>query len=424
MYKALIIVLALAVGCSPGSEESSLDCPRTFSYQFVNGRWYDGINFVDTTFYVSEGLLKTGQPSQVDSVIDLQGSFVVPPFGEAHTHRPSIPEFALDGINRFLDEGIFYVMNHGSLARYHPEFRKLTGHPTSIDAVFANALIASPLSHGVDLWQRLITRSAFSDVLATELDGDAYFIIESEDDLDRRWSEILATRPDFIKVMVEYSEEYDSRNGDRSYFGRSGLDPSLIPGIVARAHEVGLRVAAHIETAGDFRAVVESGVDIVAHLPGYDIALDDDLDRFRIDSTDAIRAGRQGTIVITTTMLSVDKADGDTTRLRRMQEVQRHNLRLLFEANVTIVAGSDQFSTNSVDEIINLESLEVFDRPTLLNMLSSATPRAIFPKRSIGILSDGADGSFLVLGGNPLEDLHAIREIRLRVKDGVLLEQS
>lgn len=422
MQKLFLAGLVLVAGCSPAAEAGGRAEFEPGSYELKNGHWYDGSDFVDTTFYVADGKLVAGRLPRVDSTVDLRGGFVVPPFGEAHTHRPSAPEYAQDGIDRFMASGIFYVMNHGSLARHHLEFQRLTGHPRSIDAVFANALIASSQSHGVELWQRLIAGPAFSEVRPGELDGDAYFIVQSSEDLARLWPGILATDPDFIKVMIENSEEFESWKSDPSHFGESGLDPSLIPGIVSRAHGAGLRVAAHIETGADFHIAVESGVDIVSHLPGYDIGEDEDLDRFRVDPGDAIAAARLGIVVITTTMLSVDRAGDDTFRLQRMQQVQRDNLELLSDAGVGIAAGSDQFSTNAVDEILNLASLGVFDRHTLLDILCTRTPQAIFPQRNLGVLADGAEASFLVLESNPLDDLEAIRDIRLRVKDGLILE--
>ena len=49
------------------------------------------------------------------------------------------------------------------------------------------------------------------------------------------------------------------------------------------------------------------------------------------------------------------------------------------------------------------------------------TPRAIFPHRKIGRLADGYEASFIVLGGNPFDSFDALRDIRLRVKQGCVL---
>ncbi|HKH94667.1 MAG TPA: hypothetical protein VKA54_22865 [Gemmatimonadaceae bacterium] len=99
------------------------------------------------------------------------------------------------------------------------------------------------------------------------------------------------------------------------------------------------------------------------------------------------------------------------------------NLKLLRENGVTLVVGSDNPMDTSVLEFEQLATLGVWDNLGLLRMWSEATPRAIFPDRKIGSLADGYEASFLALGGNPLSDLKSVRQIRVRFKQGVLLER-
>src|SRR5262249_38266275 len=86
-------------------------------YKFVNGQWYNGKDFRRETFYSVDGMLTKAKPREVDETIDLENHFVIPPFGDAHTHN-------LDGtynldkmIKAYLAEGTFYVQvltNHAS----------------------------------------------------------------------------------------------------------------------------------------------------------------------------------------------------------------------------------------------------------------------------------------------------------------------
>lgn len=166
------------------------------------------------------------------------------------------------------------------------------------------------------------------------------------------------------------------------------------------------------------------GVDVVAHLPGCDITFEESLDKYRIEAADATAAAKQGIVVVTTTMLSVDRAADEPERLGRMRQVQLYNLRVLRDAGVKVAAGSDQFSTNSVDEIFNLALLDVYDNRELLDILSTTTPQLIFPNRRVGHLADGSETSFLVLERNPISNLSAIRNIRIAVKDSVILKEE
>lgn len=59
-----------------------------------------------------------------------------------------------------------------------------------------------------------------------------------------------------------------------------------------------------------------------------------------------------------------------------------------------------------------------------LNALSVAAPGVIFPGRKIGRLEPGWEASFLVLDADPTKDITAIRGIRYRVKQGVLVSDT
>ncbi len=69
----------------------------------------------------------------------------------------------------------------------------------------------------------------------------------------------------------------------------------------------------------------------------------------------------------------------------------------------------------------HVSGLGVFSNFELLKMWCERTPTAIFPTRRIGRLEEGYEASFLVLGRDPLKDLTAVKDIRMRVKKGFLL---
>jgi len=79
------------------------------TYAFINGQWFDGQRFRSKSFYSVNGVLTSKKPIRVDSVIDLGGKYVSPPFGEAHNHNldwSSNEQFArIRGM--YLKDGIF-----------------------------------------------------------------------------------------------------------------------------------------------------------------------------------------------------------------------------------------------------------------------------------------------------------------------------
>jgi imidazolonepropionase-like amidohydrolase len=194
------------------------------------------------------------------------------------------------------------------------------------------------------------------------------------------------------------------------------MDPKLLPAIIARAHADHLRVSCHIETAVDFRNALAAGVDEINHMPGYfpDFAHPE---WFPITKADAELAARKEAVVVTTTYVSAFELK-DPGELKRAQEIQSLNLRLLQDAGVKIAFGQDVYGVTALTEVMNLYQMKVFDNLTLLKIWCESTAEAIFPGRKIGKLKDGYEASFLVLDGNPIENFENVKKIRMRFKQG------
>ncbi len=89
---------------------------------------------------------------------------------------------------------------------------------------------------------------------------------------------------------------------------------------------------------------------------------------------------------------------------------------------MAIVIGADTPADTTVAEAAYLQGLGMFNNAAMLRMWGTATPAAIFPDRKIGALKEGYEASFLALEANPLLDWKATRRIRLRFKQGLLLD--
>ena len=414
-------LLSLAALASGGSVHAQ-------SYQIEHGRWFNGRAFEQRTLYVDRGVFVASRPARVDSVISLAGAYVVPPYGEAHNHN--IEGAPAPTIARYLEAGIFYVKDPCSFPEASMDAIGKLNVPTSIDGVFAGGCLTSPDGHPIGLVRRNIARGSM-----TERDGDGRFLHALVDSMDfeRRWPAILAGRPGFIKVILVYSEEHAKRSKDPAYFNWHGMDPALLPLVIARAHAAGLRVSAHIESAADFHACVRAGVDEINHMPGFrpdrdSIALlRGNLARYLISSADAAQAARHGISVVTTLGDAInfltrgDSSGLDAHARAGVLDLYRANLRTLRRAGVPIALGSDSFRSNTVMEVMALRTLGVFSNVELLRMWSIATPRTIFPGRHLTCFRPGCEASFLALAGDPLGDVANLQRINMRMKQGVIL---
>jgi hypothetical protein len=393
--------------------------PLTFA--FVNGQWFNDKGFSARTVYSVAGTFTFRKPSRVDRTLDLAGTWVVPPFGEAHNHNIGLGVESMDrqAIQRYLADGVFYVKSQGNLPLTDAMKTHLgVNRPDSIDIVLAQGSLTATGAHPEVLVGELLGRGLFPGYTKETLRDFRYFAIDSQADLDRKWSAILALKPDFIKTFLWRSGEFDKRKDDAAVGFQKGLDPRLLPKIVERAHANNLRVSAHIVDAADFHNAVVAGVDEIAHIPQLDVA--------PIAAEDA-RLAATRRIVVDTTLLAPLTAlvqervvrEPDVPAIRRAQVA---NLKSLYESGVRLAIGSDSVVDSSVRELFYLKELDVFDNLTLLKMWAETTPQSIFPKRKIGALSHGAEASFLALEGNPLEDLKNVRRIRVRFKQGFVLE--
>jgi hypothetical protein len=392
---------------------------------FVGGRWFTGDTFVARTVYADHGVFADVAPARIDSVVNLAGMFVVPPFGEAHNHNVEASARVDATIARYLRDGVFYVKNPNNLPRGRAGLAGRVNQPASIDVAFADGGLTASGGHPAELVRRNIARGAW-----TAADGDGAFLwaIDDEAALDRRWPAILAGRPDFIKTYLLYSEEYARRRDDTTYFGWKGLDPALLPEIVRRAHRAGLRVSTHVETAADFHAALAAGADEINHVPGFrgdeHEQVPANARAYEVTDADAALAAAQGTVVVTTLggFAPLDPAGPDSVRRRRADSLAARNLRTLVRHRVQLAIGSDSYGDTSVGEVLYLRGLGVFSDAALLRLWSVATPRAIFPGRRVGGLVAGDEASFLALAGDPLADFGSVRRIVLRVKQGRVLD--
>lgn len=379
---------------------------------FTNGRWFDGTSFRAATFYSVDGVLSTRKPAHIDSTHDLGGKYVIPPFGDAHHHGIDGPQQLDAKIKQFLDSGIFYVKNPNVIPDYlTPEVRAKLNTASSIDVAFSNGGLTKSKGHPVALHAMLVKNNVFPGMNESQMENHAYFIVDSAKDLDAKWAEIVAGKPDFIKTFVLFT------GTDK----QEGLDEEVLRAIVKRAHASGLRVSSHIETANDFRIAVDAGVDEINHLPMPRGKMAREL--FVIDDATARRAAKRGTSVVTT--VGVHERFGmqmkPETRAIYIENVQR-----LLRNGVRVAVGSDGISgelpmPTALDEALNLHKHGYATNLSLLKMWTEYTAATIFPKRKIGHLRNGYEASFLVLDADPLADFANVQKIALRVKQGRVL---
>lgn len=429
----LVLAMLAVLGCS--SEVPVPDGVPTAAY--LDGNWWNGESFESRTVYVVGDTLGFRPPSRIDREVALAGGWVVPPFGEAHAHHFEAPGLSETMNAQLLEQGVFYGMSLTNWADMKEELLPFYERAETIDVAFADLGLTASYGHPIMIYENLARRRFDFDATEVELfhdrrgEGRAYLIFDSVDDVDAKWPEVIASRPDLLKIFLLVTERWEEIARDTTRLG-GGLSPEVARALVDRAHEEGLRVAAHVETAHDFRLAVEMGVDIIAHLPGYQVRIDPgDLEDVpaayrvseasgRISTADAELAAERGVIVIPTPI----SPPGEAGMREEARDFFSEQLRTLREAGVVMAVGSDAFGGTPLAEVTTLASLNVFSNEELLAMWGRNTAQAIFPDRRVGRLTSGYEASFLVLACNPVTDFDCVQDIRLSVKEGRVLAAS
>lgn len=398
------------------------------AYSFINGLWFDGSGFRPQTFYSVGGLFTRREPGVVD-VVDLAGGYVVPPFGDAHCHHFDGPVNVAQQIEMYLRDGVFYAKVLTNLLSGARAVASRVNRPDSVDVVYAHGGLTGNDSHPIPVYEALALgyytvkdqQEHSAEILKSHRrENDAYSIIDTATDIDRKWPLVLAGKPDFIKVYLLHSEDYEKRKQEKGY--GQGIDPKLIPEIVARAHRAGLTVSAHVDSATDYHNALVAGVDEMAHLPGYSIGASEVLRTYQLSSEDIRETARRGVFVVPTASLADSLSDLKDRERTRANQIR--NLTRLKAAGGRFGIGTDSYGTDSRKEALYLSKLGVFTSLEMLKMWCEDTPRAAFPHRKIGRLEEDYEASFLVLKANPLENFEYVKSISLRFKQGNFIHMT
>lgn len=420
LYFLLIVAFVLASCLSTNAKitKTANDNPNSLSIKLVNGNWFNGRAFENKTAWVYDGILSFKSKNlKIDTTIDLTGKYVIPPFGEAHNHNLENDYKIDDAISKYLNNGVFYVKMLSSIKKRIDIIKDKFNKPGCVDVSYAHAPLTGSGGHPIKLRESFFDMGRFKGVFTSkkEIEGHGYFIVNTKNDLDIKWPAIISQSPDFIKIMLLWSEEYIKRKDDTAYFGQKGLDPLLVPDIVKKAHAQGLRVSAHVESAYDFHIAVTAGVDEIAHMPCIERVE-------QLNPSDIALAKKNGTVVVTTVSL-VEKYKSHAEYNSLVDNLKKILL-LLKNAGVKIAVGSDIFTDNSHKEAALLNRWGVFTNLELLKMWCENSAMTTFPNRKIGYLKEGYEASFLVLGSNPLNDMKEINNsIILKVKQGMILDE-
>src|SRR5262249_12117095 len=108
--KSIVVMVGVLLACTLARPVRA-QAAGSPVYGLRGGWWFDGSGFVRKSLFVADGVFREGRTVRVDSIIDLGDQYIVPPFGDAHTHAFDNPASIGATVESNLRDGIFYAFS-------------------------------------------------------------------------------------------------------------------------------------------------------------------------------------------------------------------------------------------------------------------------------------------------------------------------
>jgi imidazolonepropionase-like amidohydrolase len=450
MRKAAVVSAVLAVlMAQPGRAVRSQSRPS-------NGAvWYEGARLIpgdgsqpleSAAMLVENGMIAMVTKGRVDGPrpmtrVDLTGKTIMPALINAHAH-PGFQrgltysadnftrETVIEDLNRALYFGVAAVQSQGiekGEVTYQVRADQTAGRLGGARLLIAGRGIGAP-NAGPG---------------AAAYAGIAYEVT-TEEQARRAVQELAAKKVNLIKIWV------DDRNGRAPR-----MAPNLYRAIINEGHRRRLQVNAHVFYHADAVDLVNAGIDGLAHLV-RDKEMDDALIASIVRRNVYVMPNlspewntyaelphwlKDGNPLLT--LLEASVAPPVIARMRRTYEnrnpeavertraqyaILQRSLAKLARANAKIILGSDTGLEDHLFGMSEQRELESMVRAgmTPMQAIVSATSRAAeyLELDKMGVLAAGKEADFLVLDGNPLDDITNTQRISRIYIRGVEIDRA
>ncbi len=363
--------------------------------------------------------------------IDLKGAYLVPGLVNLHVHlcgsgKPTSAGAAGDLIDKVVGNpiGMWYLRR---IIKKHAQ-QQLASGVTTVRSVgdpgFADVDVRDAINAGKYQGPRLLTSGVGVTVPNGHGAGLFAHIAKTPEQAREIVRDCFARKCDLVKLFITGGVFDAEKEGEP---GVLRMSPEIAAAAVDEAHKLGMATAAHIESAEGVRVGLEAGVDTIEH--GADLTPE------LIALFEENGVGRKSSLTCTVSpALPFVELDPEKTHSTAIQKVNGnivykgivHAAQAALEAGIPVGLGTDSACPYVTHydmwrEVVYFERIVGAQRRLALHTATLGNARILGLGDETGSIEAGKAADLIVLDENPLENLEALRQVKMVMARGKLV---
>lgn len=363
--------------------------------------------------------------------IDLKGAYLVPGLVNLHVHlcgsgKPTSAGAAGDLIDKVVGNpiGMWYLRR---IIKKHAQ-QQLASGVTTVRSVgdpgFADVDVRDAINAGKYQGPRLLTSGVGVTVPNGHGAGLFAHIAKTPEQAREIVRDCFARKCDLVKLFITGGVFDAEKEGEP---GVLRMSPEIAAAAVDEAHKLGMATAAHIESAEGVRVGLKAGVDTIEH--GADLT-PELIALFKENGV-----GRKSSLTCTVSpALPFVELDPEKTHSTEIQKVNGnivykgivHAAQAALEAGIPVGLGTDSACPYVTHydmwrEVVYFERIVGAPRKLALHTATLGNARILGLGDETGSIEVGKAADLIVLDENPLENLEALRQVKMIMARGKLV---
>ena len=406
------------------------------NHAFINGKILDGTKDMQVQnglyILVQDGIITDIVPGTADlqnyNIIDLQGNYILPGLINMHVHlagngKPQKKQRDNEKlVNTIMGSSLTRKIAYKMVSGFAKD--ELLSGVTTIRTVGGlgdfDTRLRDEIEAGTKTGPRILAANQGISVPGGHMAGSVAIAAETADDALSQLAKSEEEKVDLIKLMIT-GGVMDAK--EKGVPGELKMSPEMVHAVCQKAHEDGYLVAAHVESPEGVRVALENGVDSIEH--GAKLS-DDMIKLFK----------ERGAFLCTTISPVLPYALFDRS-VTNATEVEQYNGNVVFEGiiacakaalehDIPVVLGND-VGCPWITQYDFWRELYYFHKYVGVSnafAIYTATRRSAELAgigHITGSIEKGKSADMLVISGNPLEDLRALRYPEMVITRGTIL---